>query len=96
MVLQFDLRKNDRINQQSILLQEPEKTIDQLLRRAKLGLQHSAQFAQHLIGEEELMAREDFTQNICAQAAGRGGAGENVGIQKDLHETSSNTSSSVR
>jgi hypothetical protein len=60
LVPQFDLRKNDRIDQQSILLQEPEEIVDQLWRFAELGFQHSVKLAQHLPGYEEFLASEDF------------------------------------
>lgn len=45
---------------------------------------------------KSLVGIKNLAQNVCAKSASRCRTGQNIRIQEDLHDTSANTSSSVR
>ena len=58
--------------------------------------QHTPQLLQDDLAEHEFMLGNNGAKEISAQAAGRERADEHVGVEKNSHDTSRNTSSSVR
>ena len=61
-----------------------------------VGKEGTLKLENYLPAYNQFMLGQHGTQCICAKPACGNGASQNVGVQHDLHETSRNTSSSLR
>jgi len=88
--------KLGRLDKDSVLLQYQDEVIDQILRHAEFKPQDSLEFTQSLVRDAKVVGTKNLTQDVLAKPASRCRARQYVGIEKDLHDTSANTSSPVR
>lgn len=76
--------------------QQPKIAPNDRLREPELFPEHALSLLQDLFTNKELVFADNAFEQFGTEAAGGERTDENVGIQKHLHETSRNTSSSVR
>lgn len=66
------------------------------LRDAESALKNVLKFGENGFGQNQLVLGENQTIDVSREASGGEGADQNVGVERDLQETSRKTSSSVR
>ena len=79
-----------------VLAQELLDGVDRGGRKADPVSEDPSKFGEVDLTRQELVLRENKPEDVGAQAAGGEGANEDVCVEKDPHDTSRLTSSSVR
>ena len=73
---------------------------DELLRQnvgnPEFPFEHTTEFRNDLAGDRKIVPREYETEHVGAESPRCEGTDKDVGVQKDVHEKSRNTSSSTR
>lgn len=95
-VAESDLRRFSRLGQPAILAYQLEVISHEGARESELELQDPAKLIEDLLRHNGFMVRKDLSHDVSTQPTRRRRAGQNVRVQEYLHETSANTSSSVR
>jgi hypothetical protein len=95
-VVQYNVRKAAGAGKDSVQFQKANELRGQVLIRAELGPHDRSHLIPNLLGDNQVTDRKDFPQNVRAKPARRYGADQNVSIGQYPHDTTSNTSSSVR
>jgi len=95
-VLDQDGRIFPQFNHPAFGLQQTKESADDRLGQPELADEYSFELQQHRLARQQLMVVDDALEQFAAEAARGDTACENVRIEKDPHETSRNTSSSVR
>ena len=95
-VTEFDFERWSLGDYRPFTTQKGSYLVDGVSGNAQLLAERAVQFIQHGCTDNQLVLSQHDVEDVCAQSSGRKRTHEYVGIESDLHETSLNTSSSVR
>ena len=96
LVLDGEVRQPFRLGHDGILDDKFQVFRDQRFRDAELHGQDAPHLLKNPGTGDEFMGRQNGTEYVGAQPPGRNRADDDVSVQENPHETSRNTSSSVR
>ena len=91
-----DALLRDRLHHSGVVAQVRFEFFDRVSCDPHLPPQHRSYLAQNSLAEHQLMLGEDCLEQISTKATGCHRADDYIGIEEDLHDTSRNTSSSVK